>query len=135
MMDNLRMVNEKSKKVESLCIKDCIDIRESLKDYGIEDVGPIAHNNTWIVNDRDMDRTGDSPTAIKDQVMSEVKARLVKDWQTNFLVLYVFAGHGMLAYGKQVLLLNEYNEETGYYKWWGIEGEVRNVGERFPNSY
>ena len=82
-----------------------------------------------------MDRTGDSPTAMKDQVMSEVKARLVKDWQTNFLVLYVFAGHGMLAYGKQVLLLNEYNEETGYYKWWGIEGEVRNVGERFPNSY
>ena len=67
--------------------------------------------------------------------MAGVKARLIKDHETKFLVLYVIAGHGMISFSKQIILLNEYNTETGFYKWWGIEGEVRNVGERFPNSY
>ena len=33
------------------------------------------------------------------------------------------------------MLLNEYKKETGFYKLWGIEGDVRTIAKNNPNSY
>ena len=41
----------------------------------------------------------------------------------------------MQVSGKQVVLLNEFEPNRGFYKWWGVEEDVRTLAELFPNSY
>ena len=53
----------------------------------------------------------------------------------NYLIVYVLASHGIQSSGKQIVLLNEFNKGTGFYKAWGIEQDIRDVAEMFPNSY
>ena len=45
------------------------------------------------------------------------------------------AGHGMIINAKQVLLLNQFNAYSGFYKFWGAEGDVRDIAESYRNSY
>ena len=37
--------------------------------------------------------------------------------------------------GRQVVLLNEWDKRSSFYKKWGIEGEIRDIAWHFPNSY
>ena len=53
----------------------------------------------------------------------------------KILIVFILAGHGMQMAGKQVVLLNEFNRGTAFYKFWGIEGQIRATAELFPNSY
>ena len=68
------------------------------------------------------------------RVMANIRKRLDEP-NTNFLIVYVFAGHGMDAFGKQVMLLNEYNKKTGFYRMFGAEAEIRDIASKYPNSY
>lgn len=53
----------------------------------------------------------------------------------NFLIVYVLASHGIQSSGKQVVLLNEFHAGTGFYRAWGVENDIRDIAETFPNSY
>ena len=55
--------------------------------------------------------------------------------QKNYLVIFLFAGHGMIKDGSQVLLYNEFDKKTGYYKMLRAEKKIRHWAEIFPNSY
>ena len=65
----------------------------------------------------------------------DIKRRIEKNPDKKYLVIYVLAGHGMITAGKQVMLMNEYNDKTGFYKFYGVEAMVRTNSQRFPNSY
>ena len=53
----------------------------------------------------------------------------------NYLVIFLFAGHGMIKEGAQVLLYNEFDENTGYYKMFKAEETIRQWAAQFQNSY
>ena len=67
--------------------------------------------------------------------MSTIKKRLKEDPETNYLIFFVCAGHGMNASGQQVLLINEFKAYNSFYKWIGIEGDIRQIAKDYPNSY
>ena len=54
---------------------------------------------------------------------------------TNYLILFVFAGHGMNASGQQVLLVNEFDKSSNFYKKLNVEAKIRAMSEASPNSY
>ena len=48
---------------------------------------------------------------------------------------YCFAGHGMQKAGRQIILLNEFDSKTTFYKHIDVESQVRSIAEKHPNSY
>ena len=58
-----------------------------------------------------------------------------KNPDTKFLILYVFAGHGMNVKGQQVVLLNEFDKATNWYKMLNVEAKIRVIAQMNPNSY
>ena len=113
---------------EPLCWKDCEDMRAVLEPFGVTDTGPIEDKNMYILNN--------NATAKKvNKMMGNIKRRMKNNPKRNYLVIYVLAGHGMISGGRQILLLNEYNKSTGFYKLFGIEGEIRDIAHAYPNSY
>ena len=53
----------------------------------------------------------------------------------KYLVISLFAGHGMIKDGMQSLLINEYNELTGFYNMFEAEKWMRDIAERLTNVY
>ena len=103
------MSDLKDKNGLSLPLKDCETMRIVLERYGITDTGPIDDKNLYVLND--------NATAAKiRKVLKSIKHRISSNPEKNFLVIYVLAGHGMIDSGKQVMLLNEFNQAKGFYK-------------------
>ena len=69
------------------------------------------------------------------EVIDNIKQRLSDSPKENFLIVYVLVGHGMESYGQQIMLLNEFNDKTRFYKHWSIESDIREIASSFPNSY
>ena len=80
----------------------------SLKSYGVRNENIYRHNN---------DATSNS----MNQTYKELKKTFKKNPDKNYAVIHVYAGHGMIVGGKQVVLLNEFNKTTRFYKWCGVE--------------
>ena len=55
--------------------------------------------------------------------------------RTNYLLIFFFAGHGVLFEGSQAILLNEFDKRCGFYKMKKVEAKLRSLAETFPNSY
>ena len=103
-------------------------MRTVLEMYDIKDKGPIDNKNLYVLNEN---------ATLKKiiEVMTSIRMRMKENPDKNFLVIYVLAGHGMICDGKQVVLLNEYSSFSGFYKFWGIESDVRDIAHNFANSY
>ena len=112
---------------KSLSWEGCETMQKCLERYNITDTGPIDDKNLYVLNDN-------ATAAQMKRVMANIRKRLDEP-NTNFLIVYVFAGHGMDAFGKQVMLLNEYNKKTGFYQMFGAEAEIRDIAKYYPNSY
>ena len=63
------------------------------------------------------------------KVMVEIKKRLKDNPDTNHLIMYVAAGHGMNESGKQVFLINQFHPGSKFYKWFAIEDNIRSISE------
>ena len=50
-----------------------------------------------------------------------LRNKLEDNPDTNHLILFVITGHGMNEAGQQVLLINEYDESTKFYKRYAFE--------------
>ena len=54
----------------------------------------------------------------------------------NYIVILLFAGHGILKDGMQTLVLNEYDQKSGFYKLFKAEDTVRKLSYALNlNSY
>ena len=61
---------------------------------------------------------------------------MAKPKKLNYIVILLFAGHGILKDGMQTLVLNEYDSKTGFYKLFKAEDTVRKLSAVFNlNSY
>ena len=49
--------------------------------------------------------------------------------------LLCFATHGMIQDGRQIVLVNQFNSEKGFYRSYGAEQNMRDSAKRFPNAY
>ena len=50
-------------------------------------------------------------------------------------ILCLFASHGMIRDGRQVILVNEYDKTTGFYNLLGVEENIRMAARMSSNSY
>ena len=55
--------------------------------------------------------------------------------QETVLTLSCFASHGMIQSGRQVILLNELLSDKGFYKFFGVEENIRMLAQKYPNAY
>lgn len=53
----------------------------------------------------------------------------------NYLVIFLFAGHGVLRDGMQAMLYNEFDNRCNFYKFLMAEKKLRGWAEIYPNSY
>ena len=54
-----------------------------------------------------------------------------KQQKINYLTIFLFAGHGILKNGMQNLVLNEYDDDTKFYKLLPAEEKIRLYGVSF----
>ena len=64
-----------------------------------------------------------------------IQQKLEKSPKENIVIVYVLSGHGMIHDGRQVLLLNEFDKESKFYKFWPVEQHIRHIAKRHKNSY
>ena len=65
-----------------------------------------------------------------------LSGQFAKPRAINYVVFLLFAGHGILKDGMQHLVLNEFDEQTGFYKLFNAEDYVRRLSTAFClNSY
>ena len=53
----------------------------------------------------------------------------------RYLIMFLFAGHGLQKDGQQVMLYNEYDPKTRFYKLFRAELKLRIFAEIYQNSY
>ena len=58
-----------------------------------------------------------------------------KNPEKKYAVLHEYAGHGMAVEGKQVVILNEFSRTRKFYRWFGVEQNVRDMARDYPNSF
>ena len=68
-------------------------------------------------------------------MQKSIKNRLKENPDKKYLIVYVLAGHGIQSAGRQVVLMNEFHKRTGFYKFWGIEGDIRDIARKYQNSF
>ena len=55
--------------------------------------------------------------------------------EINYVVIFVVAGHGMNERGQQIMLINEFNPKTNWYKMFNLEQFIRTFAESYQNTY
>ena len=53
----------------------------------------------------------------------------------KYLVIFLFAGHGLMVEGQQNLLYNDFDPKEKFYKLLRAEAKLRTFAEIYPNSY
>ena len=53
----------------------------------------------------------------------------------KYLLIFLFAGHGLVMDGQQVLLYNEFDPKEKFYKIMRAEQKLRAYAETYQNSY
>ena len=107
--------------------KDCDDLRECFEKYNIRREDQIYD----LSND---------PTEkeVKNTIMSitkKIQQGRDKTPRENYLVIFFFAGHGILKDGGQHVLYNEFNPRSKFYKTLNAEQQLRHMANKLPNSY
>ena len=54
---------------------------------------------------------------------------------TKFLIVYIFSGYCLQVDGQLVILLNQFDKATRYYKFIGVEKKMRTIAEMYANTY
>ena len=101
-------------------------MREGFRRYGVLDSGAC---DIYTMNDG-------ATKSNKDQVIKSINQRLEKNPNKKFMVVYLLDGHGMQDnHRKQVIVLNEFNDKTRFYKLWPIENDIQTIAKKHANSY
>ena len=64
-----------------------------------------------------------------EKAYDQLRTRITENANTNYLVVHVFAGHGIQADGYQTLLTNEFDKESKSYKQFTAESLIRQIAE------
>ena len=87
-----------------------------MEKYGIKD------------DDQIYDLSDDPSDKELEAMFKNVLQKLIQGNQvsrTNYLLIFFFAGHGVLFEGSQAILLNEFDKRSGFYKMKKVEAKLR----------
>ena len=93
--------------------------------YNIVDTGPDGIYN--MENDPTQKEVRETNASIRKRLRAEP--------EMNFLIIQILAGHGMIDQGREILLLNEFDEDCKFYKFRHFEQTIRDRARTFTNSY
>ena len=105
---------------------DCDEFQEVLSKYGIK--SKHLYNLDKNPTSRDVE------TAMK-QIGKKLREGKHKVPMERYLVMFLFAGHGLQRDGLQVMLYNEFDPKTRFHKQLRAELKLRTWAEIYPNSY
>lgn len=105
--------------------KDCEDMKEFLLKFGVQE-----ENINLLINPTEADTKKMYMSVLKRIMMGRKKSP-----QQDFLVVHVFAGHGVQEAGTQYLLHNEWCKDRRYYKMFAAEEKLRVMAKSLKNSY
>ena len=60
-------------------------------------------------------------------MITELNRLLKNNPHETIFALFCYASHGMIQDGRQVILVNEFNQTKGFYKLFGAEENMRNL--------
>ena len=105
--------------------KDCDNFKECLKKYQIkgEDVIDLRNPSSKKVEE------------VMKQLSKRMREGKNKTPTERYFIIFLFAGHGILEEGTQILLYNEYNKKTGFYEKFRAEAKLRAWAYSYPNVY
>ena len=107
------------------CQNDCRRMRRTLTKFGI---GLRKKYNYYLDQGNN--------TAMKCmRAGADMKKRCKNNPDKRFLFIFVLAGHGILQRGEQILLVNEFSNNTKFYKVWPAEADIRKLASTYSNSY
>ena len=69
------------------------------------------------------------------EVMGEIRKTVSESPDQNFLIVYILTGKGMQYNGKHMMLLNDFDQDCGFYSCWQIQRDVEEISKTYPNSY
>ena len=55
--------------------------------------------------------------------------------EKKILIVFALAAHGMQDSGRQVVLLNDFNEKIGFFRRWQVEFDIRDRASAYRNTY
>ena len=55
--------------------------------------------------------------------------------ERKFLIVHVFACHGIQMDGKQMAVINDWEKSTTFYKMWPAEADIRDGAKKYSNGY
>ena len=106
--------------------KDCKELLQCLSKYGFK------KRNVFNLS-KDPTRRDVEYSLIA--ISSMLRAGKKKKPLDKFLVIFLFAGHGLMVEGQQNLLYNEFDNREKFYRLLRAEAKLRTFAEIYPNSY
>ena len=101
---------------------DCKTLEKALSKYRISE--DDKHWNVWDVK-----------FSVLEKYYKQIDEILNGNKDKNYLVIHLFACHGIHKNGTQYVVLNEYDDDTEFYKLFAAEDKIRNFADTHPNSY
>ena len=68
-------------------------------------------------------------------IFSDLNRLFKGEPEETILTLSCYASHGMIQDGRQVILVNEYASDKGFYKIVGVEENTRMLAMKYSNAY
>ena len=107
--------------------RDCIQLKRCLQKYEImfEDIYDLS----------------DDPTPEETETVLATISKKVREGKNkcipieNYLIICLFAGHGVLKDGMQTMMYNVYDRKNGFYKFMNAEKKMRGWAQIYPNAY
>ena len=75
------------------------------------------------------------PKSKFESTYKEIEEMLGKTPKRNYVVFWLFGCHGIHLNGTQYIAFNEYDQSTKFYKLVAAEEKIRDLAEKYPNSY
>ena len=90
--------------------------------------------------DQDIIDLSDNPSMnvvgkVLDKISKELREAKKMKPPEKHLIVFLFAGHGVLRDGMQYLIYNEWNKKERFYQMLSAEAKLRSWAEIYPNSY
>ena len=99
--------------------KDCWELKEALEKYGIKDKGNMQ--NIYMLEDPSLQDI----KLMKKKLDKRLRLGKLGPVKTRYTIIWLFAGHGLLADGGQAIVLNEFDKKKKFYKLFTAEKNIR----------
>ena len=104
-------------------------MKEALEKYGIKDKGNMQ--NIYMLEDPSLQDI----KLMKRKLDKRLRLGKLGPVKTRYTIIWLFAGHGLLADGGQAIVLNEFDPKKKFYKLFAAEKNIRTIADAYPNTY